>query len=140
MRPLGSGGAARFRRTGGTSSLLIWSGRSCSGAALRFLRTAAGRRALHAALLVGGLFVLGLLCGGRAQAADEGEGPGTSTDAVGRVLDVSVRPRSPLDAGPPVQDAGAVSGPGSGALLADLRPVTEDVVRTVKDQVVLTGR
>ncbi|CAM5270639.1 Secreted protein OS=Streptomyces tendae OX=1932 GN=GUR47_16720 PE=4 SV=1 [Streptomyces tendae] len=114
---------------------MIWSA-VLPGAALRVLRTAAGRRALHAALLVGGLFVLGLLCGGRAQAADEGEGPGTSTDAVGRVLDVSVRPRSPLDAGPPVQDAGAVSGPGSGALLADLRPVTEDVVRTVKDQVV----
>lgn len=41
-----------------------------SGAALRVTRTAAGRRALQVALLVGGLFVLGLLFGGRAQAAD----------------------------------------------------------------------
>lgn len=41
-----------------------------SGAALRDLRTAAGRRALEVALLVGGLFVLGFLCGGQAHAAE----------------------------------------------------------------------
>lgn len=41
-----------------------------SGAALRAMRTAAGRRALQVALLVGGVFVFGLLCGERAQAAD----------------------------------------------------------------------
>ena len=40
------------------------------GAALRVMRTAAGRRALQVALLVGGLFVLGFLCGEQAQAAD----------------------------------------------------------------------
>ncbi|MCL8011693.1 hypothetical protein [Streptomyces sp. AS02] len=39
-------------------------------AALRVLRTAAGRRALRVALVVGGLFALGLLCGERAYAAD----------------------------------------------------------------------
>ncbi|MEU9217243.1 hypothetical protein AB0D47_11980 [Streptomyces sp. NPDC048376] len=115
---------------------MIWSA-VLPGAALRVLRTAAGRRALHVVLLVGGLFVLGLLCGGRAQAADEG--PGAPTDAVGRVLDVSAQLRSPLDAGP-VQDAEAVPGPvpvlDSGALLPDLRPVTEDVVRVVRDGVV----
>ncbi|MGW4545107.1 hypothetical protein ACWEN4_01865 [Streptomyces violaceorubidus] len=111
---------------------MIWSV-VLPGAALRVLRTAAGRRALHVALLVGGLFVLGLLCGGRAQAADEE--PGTPQDALGRVLDVSARPRSPLDAGS-VQDAEAVSGAGSRALLPDLRPVTEEVARTVEDQVV----
>ncbi|MFF3329320.1 hypothetical protein ACFYWX_07090 [Streptomyces sp. NPDC002888] len=41
-----------------------------SGTALRDLRTAAGRRALEVALLVGGLFVLGFLCGGQAHAAE----------------------------------------------------------------------
>ena len=39
-------------------------------AALRMTRTVAGRRALQVALLVGGLFVLGLLCGEQARAAD----------------------------------------------------------------------
>ncbi|MGA5894067.1 hypothetical protein [Streptomyces venetus] len=40
------------------------------GAALRMLRTAAGRRALQVVLLVGGVLVIGLLCGERASAAD----------------------------------------------------------------------
>ncbi|PPS71823.1 hypothetical protein [Streptomyces sp. MH60] len=111
---------------------MIWSA-ALPGAALRVLRTAAGRRALHLALLVGGLVVLGLLCGGRAQAADEG--PGTLEDAVGRVLDVSAQPRSPLGTGS-VQDTEAVPEPGSGALLPDLRPVTEGVVQVVRDRLV----
>ncbi|MET7321694.1 hypothetical protein [Streptomyces sp. NPDC005549] len=111
---------------------MIWSA-ALPGAALRLLRTAAGRRALHLALLVGGLFVLGLLCGGRAQAADEGHG--ALGDTVGRVLDVSAQPRSPLGAGP-VQDTEAVPEPGPGPLLPDLRPVTEGVVQVVRDRVV----
>jgi hypothetical protein len=41
-----------------------------SDAALRVMRTAAGRRALQVAVLVGGLFALGFLCGGHAHAAD----------------------------------------------------------------------
>ncbi|MFF8425454.1 hypothetical protein ACF07Y_09840 [Streptomyces sp. NPDC016566] len=40
------------------------------GIAVRVLRTAAGRRALQLALLVGGLFLLGFLCGEQAQAAE----------------------------------------------------------------------
>ncbi|WP_369391416.1 hypothetical protein AB5J72_30250 [Streptomyces sp. CG1] len=40
------------------------------GTAVRVLRTAAGRRALQLALLVGGLFALGFLCGEQAHAAD----------------------------------------------------------------------
>ncbi|MFJ8462913.1 hypothetical protein [Streptomyces swartbergensis] len=40
------------------------------GAAARMLRTAAGWRALRVALLVGGVLVVGLLCGERAYAAD----------------------------------------------------------------------
>ncbi|MFG2313754.1 hypothetical protein [Streptomyces tendae] len=112
---------------------MIWSA-ALPGAALRVLRTAAGRRALHVALLVGGLCVLGLLCGGRAHAADEE--PGSLKDAVGRVLDVSAQTRSRPPAGGSARAAEAVPGPGSGALLPDLRPVTENLVRTVDDQVV----
>ncbi|MFC9505203.1 hypothetical protein [Streptomyces sp. NPDC057002] len=41
-----------------------------SDAAVRVLRTAAGRRALQVALLVGGVLVIALLCGERAYAAD----------------------------------------------------------------------
>jgi hypothetical protein len=37
---------------------------------VRVLRTAAGRRALHVALLMGGLFALGFFCGEQAHAAD----------------------------------------------------------------------
>ena len=44
--------------------------RTVSGAALRVLREAARRRALQLALLVGGLFALGFLLGGQAQAAE----------------------------------------------------------------------
>lgn len=40
------------------------------GVAVRILRTAAGRRALQVGLLVGGLFVLGFLCGEQAHAAE----------------------------------------------------------------------
>ncbi|MGW7818918.1 hypothetical protein ACWGLF_12405 [Streptomyces puniciscabiei] len=40
------------------------------GTTVRVLRTAAGRRALQLALLVGGLFALGFLCGEQAHAAD----------------------------------------------------------------------
>ncbi|KKD04685.1 hypothetical protein [Streptomyces sp. WM6386] len=58
------------------------------GAALRSLRTAAGRRALQVALLVGGLFALGFLCGGQANAA---EGIPTTTATSGAV------PADPVD-------------------------------------------
>ncbi|WP_406442902.1 hypothetical protein OHB14_28525 [Streptomyces sp. NBC_01613] len=40
------------------------------GAALRVMRTTAGRRALQVVLLVGGLFALGFLCGEQAHAAE----------------------------------------------------------------------
>ncbi|CAL9556949.1 hypothetical protein SUDANB176_04564 [Streptomyces sp. enrichment culture] len=47
------------------------------------MRTAAGRRALEVVLLVGAVFVLGMLCGERAQAADgvPGEAPSVSPSA-----------------------------------------------------------
>ncbi|MFE0201683.1 hypothetical protein [Streptomyces sp. NPDC058985] len=63
---------------------MIWSA-VLPGAALRVMRTAAGRRALHVALLVGGLFVLGVVCGERAQAA---EGTPSLRDTVRQVVDV----------------------------------------------------
>ncbi|WP_133887757.1 hypothetical protein [Streptomyces sp. BK208] len=111
---------------------MIWSA-ALPGAASRVLRVAAGRRALHVALLVGGLFVLGLLCGGRAQAADEAPAP--MRDTVGRVLGVADRAQSPLDA-VPAQQAGTGSGQGSGPVPPGLRPVSEHIVRTVEDRVV----
>ncbi|WP_461066952.1 hypothetical protein [Streptomyces pseudoechinosporeus] len=52
------------------------------GAALRMTRTAGGRRALQVGLLVGGLFVLGLLCGERADAADGATSGVTATGVV----------------------------------------------------------
>ncbi|MEV5438542.1 hypothetical protein AB0K80_21380 [Streptomyces sp. NPDC052682] len=48
---------------------MTWSA-ALPGAALRLLRTAAGRRALHLALLLGAVCAVGLLCGEQAQAAD----------------------------------------------------------------------
>ncbi|MFJ8021040.1 hypothetical protein [Streptomyces sp. NPDC096311] len=62
-----------------------------AGAALRMPRTAAGRRALRLALLVAGLFALGLLCGERAHAAD-GLVPTVPASSSVRV----VKPAAPL--------------------------------------------
>ncbi|MEU7207642.1 hypothetical protein AB0B06_04490 [Streptomyces sp. NPDC044989] len=97
---------------------MIWSA-ALPGAVLRVLRTAGGRRALHVALLVGGVFVLGLLCGGRAQAADGA--PGALEDTVGRVLDVPAQTGSRPETRSPV-----------------VRAVRERVVRPVGDVVAQT--
>ncbi|MCZ4514389.1 hypothetical protein O3Q52_40930 [Streptomyces sp. ActVer] len=58
-------------------------------AALRVTRTAVGRRALQVGLLVGGLFVLGLLCGEQARAAD-GVAPASKPTDVVRSVTSSV--------------------------------------------------
>ncbi|MFF7308479.1 hypothetical protein [Streptomyces sp. NPDC008137] len=64
-----------------------------SGAVARALRAAAGRRALQVALLVGGVLVLGLLCGERAYAAD---GVRVSADsAAGRLVGGQTLPARP---------------------------------------------
>jgi hypothetical protein len=55
--------------------------RTWSGAASRVLREAARRRALQLALLVGGLFALGFLFGGQAQAAEGVPVPSPATAA-----------------------------------------------------------
>ena len=77
-------------------------------AALRVLRTAAGRRALRVAVLVGGLFTLGFLCGEQAHAA-EGAPPVTSASVTSSVV-------VPADPVPP--------------------PLTDGVVRSLGDRVV----
>ena len=92
------------------------------GAALRVMRTAAGRRALHLVLLAGGLSLLGMLGAEQAHAADGGPPLG---DTVGRVMSVRAAERAP-----------AVRGDGSDAVLPDLRPVTGDAVRPVQERVV----
>src|SRR5689334_24407278 len=57
------------------TSLLTWPA-ALPAAAVRVMRSAAGRRALQVVVLVGGLFALGFLCGEQAHAADGA--PGTS--------------------------------------------------------------
>ncbi|UUU24474.1 hypothetical protein [Streptomyces sp. DSM 40750] len=128
-----------------------------AGAALRVVRGVAGRRLVQVALLVGGLFVLGVLCGERANAA---EGAPTSRPFSAAVTDVTgtvghavpsvgehvvepvaehavepateqvVRPVIEDVVGPVIEDVvGSVTEPV-------LRPVTNDVVQPVTEQVV----
>ncbi|MGW7204098.1 hypothetical protein [Streptomyces sp. NPDC054837] len=114
------------------------------GAALRSMRTAAGRRALQMALLVGGLFVLGFLCGGQASAAEgiptttatSGAAPANPADgvrsltsgAVGRLVKPPAEPEIPHTA--PRTDTLPTSADDK-----VLRPVTEQVVDVVDGKV-----
>ncbi|WFB86302.1 MULTISPECIES: hypothetical protein [Streptomyces] len=109
---------------------MTWSA-ALPGAALRVMRTAAGRRALRVALLMGGLFVLGVLCATRAQAAD---GAPSLGDAVGRVA-AAPTGGDPAGGGRGAEEAPAVRGGGSDAVPPDLRPVTADVVRSATDRI-----
>ncbi|MFF8094277.1 hypothetical protein [Streptomyces sp. NPDC016675] len=126
------------------------------GAAPRVMRAAAGRRALHVGLLVAGLFVLGVLCGERARATDEAP---SVRDTVHQVIDVPqdqhggraeshtqahTRTEAPTPTRRPragVQESGALAEnadlvlPGLGPVTAGLRPLTEDVVRPVRERV-----
>ncbi|MDG9722333.1 hypothetical protein [Streptomyces sp. DH41] len=99
------------------------------GAALRMMRTAAGRRALHVALLVGGLFVLGVLCGERAQAA--GGAPPSPRDAVGQVVDVLVE--GPREGRGPAVTAENVVRSVEGRALGPVGDVVGDTVETVTE-------
>jgi len=70
-------------------------------AVLRVTRTAAGRRALQVAVLVGGLFVFGFLCGERAHAAEgappvPGQVQRQVQDQVLRVTDALTEPVEPV--------------------------------------------
>ncbi|MEV2192705.1 hypothetical protein AB0I02_17205 [Streptomyces phaeochromogenes] len=120
-------------------------------------RTAAGRRALQVALLVGGLFVLGLLCGEQARAAD-GVAPASNPADVVRSVTSSVEQvansgsaRAPSATTPP-SAATAPSGSGSGTASSSatvsssgfgseqpglrlpkaITPVTDEVQRVVR--------
>ncbi|MGW6009866.1 hypothetical protein [Streptomyces sp. NPDC055210] len=108
-------------------------------------RGAAGRRVLHVVLLVGGLFVLGLLCGGRAHAAD-GAGPAKKPAELVRSVTSSAER---LAVGTPRKRTGGEQSPDPHSLsdpYADshpnpnpnpvFRPVTEKVVRPVTELVV----
>ncbi|MFG2511573.1 hypothetical protein [Streptomyces sp. NPDC048584] len=111
------------------------------GAALRAMRAAAGWRAVRLALLVGAVFVLGVLCGGeRAQAADGG--PVAETGLGALVADAppgSNSPASLVDAltVPPPDTAGPV-GPLAGTVVGT---VDERVARPVAELAgAVTGR
>ncbi|MGQ4433736.1 MULTISPECIES: hypothetical protein [unclassified Streptomyces] len=109
-----------------------------SGAAVRVTRTAVGRRVLQLTLLVGGLFALGLLCGGQAQAADgvTGQRP---------VLPAVASPAKPVPAAKPVPSAEQVptakQAPASVPVLAPvLAPVSDTVERVVRPVVDVVTR
>ncbi|WP_353944258.1 hypothetical protein ABII15_23455 [Streptomyces sp. HUAS MG91] len=103
--------------------------------AVRLLRAAGGRRALQLALLVGGLIVLGLLCGGRAQASDASEPSADIVSAAG----LSAEPRLPAAAQKPVEkpveepaqkpvrQAVKVSERGTGAVVHRVRDAADAV-------------
>ncbi|MFJ4202608.1 hypothetical protein ACIP2Y_23680 [Streptomyces sviceus] len=143
---------------------MTWSA-AFPGATVRVLRAVVGRRALQVGLLVGGLFVLGFLCGEQAHAADGiGALPGrtvgqlvnppagptatpTRTDG-GRDTDAP-KGRAPRPAVPgptasepdaePDTEPGTESGTDALTRPDDdkvIRPVTEDVVGAVVGGVV----
>ncbi|MFD4875073.1 hypothetical protein ACFWOB_17165 [Streptomyces sp. NPDC058420] len=97
------------------------------GAAVRVTRTAVGRRVLQLALLVGGLFALGLLCGGQAQAADGGTGQRP-------VIPAAASPAKPV----PVARQAPASVPVLAPVLAPVSDSVERVVRPVADVVTKT--
>ncbi|MFE1795859.1 hypothetical protein ACFW9L_06780 [Streptomyces sp. NPDC059517] len=108
-------------------------------------RGAAGRRVLHVVLLVGGLFVLGLLCGGRAHAADgvvpakkPAELVRSVTGSAERLAAGTPRKRTGGEQSPdPRSDPYSLSDPYADSHPDSvIRPVTEKVVRPVTEHVV----
>lgn len=122
-------------------------------AALRVTRTAAGRRALQVALLVGGLFVLGLLCGEQARAAD-GVAPASKPTDVVRSVTSSVEQvansgsarvssfTTPPSAATAPSDSGSATASSSATATGSeqprlrlpkaITPVTDEVQRVVR--------
>lgn len=123
---------ARMRRAdlslvpphGRTHPLLTFSA-ALSGAALRVMRTAAGRRALELALLVCGLFALGLLYGEQAHATDgDGMTSATSVEAVrqtepGDGVLAATRATVGRLVSPPTERADGVAGDAIEAVASD---------------------
>ncbi|MEU5201079.1 hypothetical protein AB0G86_44780 [Streptomyces scabiei] len=114
-----------------------------AGAVLRVTRGAAGRRAVRVGLLVGGLFALGVLCGARASAADEGTSAVSSpsaavtpaaTDRVVMPVAESTAPRMNERTVPPIERIAPGTeqiAPGTGRTGPARKPVTEQVVPPV---------
>ncbi|TQE24103.1 hypothetical protein Sipo8835_20040 [Streptomyces ipomoeae] len=102
-----------------------------AGVALRVLRGAAGRRVAQVMLLVGGLFVLGLLSGERASAAD---GVPTSPPSVGTTLTSTATGLVPSagataeETGRSVRKAGRHTGADEDLIDRTLSPVGRAVV------------
>jgi hypothetical protein len=104
-------------------------------AVLRMPRTTAGRRALQVGLLVGGLFVLGLLCGEQARAADGVAPTSKPTDVVRSVTSSVERlAKGPEEAGQRIGERPSGSGSGSEqpGLPKAITPVTDEVQRVVR--------
>ncbi|MFI1418347.1 hypothetical protein ACH4VX_10180 [Streptomyces sp. NPDC020731] len=102
------------------------------GAALRAMRTVAGRRAVQLALLVGAVFVLGVLCGEGARAADGGPAEKASS-TIGALA--SADPGTPPDSNGPAPVIDVLTAPRPDAA-APARPLTETVARPVDERVV----
>lgn len=100
----------RSRRTEALPVLIPTAAPPLAGAALRLLRTAAGRRALQASLLVGGLLALGFLCGERAYASDGR----TATVTSAPVASTPARAARPVLAGATRASAGRFTGNPAG--------------------------
>ncbi|MEV6545151.1 hypothetical protein [Streptomyces sp. NPDC051665] len=102
-----------------------------SGAALRVTRTAVGRRVrqrvLQVALLVGGLFVLGVVFGGQAQAAEGGSVPAKPVNLgkPGIPVVTSVVKSVPVLV--------PVSAPVSDTVVRVVQPVSDLVTKTVTE-------
>jgi hypothetical protein len=110
-----------------------------AGAVLRVVRGAAGRRLVQVALLVGGLFVLGVLCGERASAA---EGTPTSSllpTAVTAITGTAGHTLPPVGAHvvePVMPVARHLTEPVTPVAPHVAEPVTERVARPTTERVV----
>ncbi|MCF3124305.1 hypothetical protein IPZ68_32025 [Streptomyces arenae] len=105
-----------------------------SGAVVRFVRATAGRRALHVVLVLGGLIVLGLLFGGRAQAADGLVGDGDAVPA-GRTQPLK-RATEPVSEPAATPVAESAAEPVARTVRHAAEPVTEPAVRPAARPVV----
>ncbi|MFI1534274.1 hypothetical protein [Streptomyces anandii] len=95
-----------------------------SGAALRVMRTAAGRRALQLGLLVSALFALGFLCGEQAHAAESAP---AAHHGSGRPASQAVRDAA--------QQTGRLTATGPARLVTEtvLRPTAASVTRPASE-------
>ncbi|MFC8434562.1 hypothetical protein [Streptomyces sp. NPDC057253] len=112
---------------------MTWSA-AFPGVALRVLRGAFGRRALQVGLLVGGLFLLGFLCGEQAQAAD-----GVGVLPVKAPVHLVKPPTEPSATESKARDAGTETAADRDTHTAPApatNPVTAGVVAAVSDRVV----